>query len=143
MVENIIFSDASLPASGSLKPNTLSWRVDPTRLDQNERLYYEELKREGASDAEAAPLAEAVAHSFSGLAMWPRLVLDPAGTLVVESRGPRGQHQKSHWQTVLPLMSGRPSVVEASQAIKVTFEADLRDGKPNTPLMYSLVGEIS
>ena len=74
--------------------------------------------------------------------MWPRLLLDPEGSIVVESRGPKGEHQKSHWQTVIPLMAARPASVEPSQTIRVTFEVDLRDGKPDTPLKYELVGEI-
>ena len=45
-----------------------------------------------------------VARGFSGLAMWPRLILDEKEDLVVEARGNRGEAQKSHWQTVLPLM---------------------------------------
>ena len=80
--------------------------------------------------------------SFSGLALWPRLVLDPEGALVVESRGPRGEHAKSHWQTVVPLMAARPALVAPSQTVTASFEVDLRDGKPTTPLKYSLAAEI-
>ncbi|KAL1499717.1 hypothetical protein AB1Y20_012404 [Prymnesium parvum] len=141
-VESLVFADEQLPSSGRVR-SALSWRVDGARLEANERTYYAELKREGAKEAEAAPLARAVARSFSGIAFWPRLLLDPEGTLVVESRGPQGEHQKSHWQTVLPLLAAKPVPVEPSQTIRVTFEADLRDGKPDTPLMYTLAAEVS
>ena len=40
---------------------------------------------------DARAVSEGVAKGFSGVALWPRLVLDPDGDLVVESRGPRGQ----------------------------------------------------
>ena len=147
VLERINFYDTALPSSGVLPPQQqlqpLSWSVDAQRLDANEQLFYEELKKEGAKEKEAAFVAKAVSRSFSGLAMWPRLVLDPEGTLVVESRGPKGESQKSHWQAVLPLMASRPATIEAKQTIQVAFEVDLRDGKPNTPLKYSLTGEIA
>ena len=71
----------------------------------------------------AARGAAGAACAFSGFACWPRLQLDPAGTLVVESRGPRGEHQKSHWQTVLQLMSDEPLSIEAGDSISFEFEA--------------------
>lgn len=87
-------------------------------------------------------MADEVSQKFSGLALWPRLVLNPKGTLVVESRGPKGEHHKSHWQTVLPLMSARPSNVGPFDKIRVEYTVDLRDGKPDTPLVYTLDGII-
>ena len=99
-------------------------------------------RRADAKEAEALSLSAAVSQSFSGIAMWPRLILDEAGTLVVESRGAKGEHQKSHWQTVLPLMSARPASVAAGSTVRVSYEVDLRDGKVNTPLRYALEGEI-
>ena len=142
-LERITFSDTSLPSSGVLRGGApLSWEVDPARIELNERTFYDELKKEGAPEAEAKRVSEAASRSFSGVAMWPRLLLDPEGSIVVESRGPKGEHQKSHWQTVIPLMAARPASVEPSQTIRVTFEVDLRDGKPDTPLKYELVGEI-
>ena len=145
VVEDFKFSDPSLPSSGkqaSLAPGTLSWKVDRARMVINEKLFYDELKREGAKEAEAQSLSAAVSTSFSGIALWPRLILDEEGTLVVESRGPKGEHQKSHWQTVLPLMAARPATVAPSQRITLAFEVDLRDGKPNTPLKYALDASI-
>jgi hypothetical protein len=145
VVEDFKFSDPSLPSSGkqaSLAPGTLSWKVDRARMVINEKLFYDELKREGAKEAEAQTLSAAVSTSFSGIALWPRLILDEEGTLVVESRGPKGEHQKSHWQTVLPLMAARPATVEAGATVRASYEVDLRDGKVNTPLVYTLEGEI-
>lgn len=146
MLEDIRFSDAALPASGVTAPAgtaPLAWTVDATRVKINELKYYAELQKERVPEAEAGPLAAAVARSFSGIAMWPRLVLDEAGTLIVESRGPRGEHQKSHWQTVLPLMSSRPPSVEpGSSVVRASFRVDVRDGRTTTPLRYMLEGEV-
>ena len=142
LLEQIVFSDPALPASGSYKYPPLTWAVDADRVARNEKVYYEELLKEGAKGAEATSVSSKVSRSFSGIALWPRLVLDPAGTLIVESRGALGEHQKSHWQTVLPLMAGRPAAVAPSQTIRVAYEVDLRDGKPNTPLKYALNAEL-
>ena len=93
--------------------------------------------------AEARELSKAVSKSFSGIAMWPRLILDEEATLIVESRGPKGEHQKSHWQTVLPLMAARPPAVEPGSVVRVAYSVDLRDGKVASPLKYLLEGEIA
>ena len=104
----------------------------------------DELVREKVPEKEAAQIASAAARSFSGIAMWPRLTLDPEGSLVVESRGPRGEHQKSHWQTVLPLMASRPvSVDPESGVVRATLSVDLQDGKVTSPLRYLLEGEVA
>jgi len=147
LLEEIKFSDVQLPASGVQRlagAAPLLWTVDAARIAASEGVYLDELRREKVPEAEAASLARAVSRSFSGIAMWPRLVLDPEGTLVVESRGPQGQSQKSHWQTVLPLMSARPASIEpGASVVKVTFSVDLRDGKITSPLQYLLEGEVS
>lgn len=142
-LESIAFADPDLPSAGLLRAaSPLSWTVDAERVASNRRVFYDELVREGAKEAEASELSEAASKSFSGIALWPRLVLDPEGALVVESRGPRGEHAKSHWQTVVPLMAARPAPVGPSQMVTASFEVDLRDGRPNTPLQYSLTAQI-
>ena len=89
-------------------------------------------------------MAPGAARALSGVALWPRLVLDPAGKYVCESRGPRGEHQKSHWQTVLPLMASRPvSVDPESGVVRATLSVDLQDGKVTSPLRYLLEGEVA
>ena len=57
---------------------------------------------------DAGETAALIGTKLSGLAMWPTLVCDGSeGTLIV-SRGRNGEAQKSHWQTVLQLMSDEP-----------------------------------
>jgi hypothetical protein len=72
---------------------------------------------------DAAATAAAIGSKLSGLAMWPTLVCDGSeGTLIV-SRGRNGEAQKSHWQTVLQLMSDEPLAVGAGDSISFDFEA--------------------
>ena len=142
VLEDICFADLELPAAGSTwRPaSPPSFVVDGGRIDSNEAKFYEELTREGAKDAEAKPLAAAVARSLSGVAMWPRLVLDQDATIVCESRGPRGEHQKSHWQTVLPLLSARPRPVTAGDTIVV--DATVQVQRVDQPLVYKLDAKL-
>ena len=93
------------------------------------------LPSSGAQGRSLAQLAEDVAHSLSGLACWPRLVLDEGGggpvdeppipPIVIESRGMRGEPFRSHWQTVLPLLSTRPTPVKAGALISVKATVEL------------------
>lgn len=93
------------------------------------------------AQAEAKPLAAAVSRSLSGVASWPRLVLDPEGSIVVESRGANGEHQKSHWQTVLPLMAARPLTVGAGDRLRVRASVAI-GARVDVPVQYSLKGEL-
>ena len=65
-------------------------------------------ERTGARHDGARELAGILARSFSGMAFWPQLVLDPEAEIVVDSRGPGGASQKSHWETVVSILSDRP-----------------------------------
>ena len=98
-------------------------------------------RREGAKEKEARDLSAEVSRSLSGLAMWPRLVLDEEATLVVDSRGPLGEHRKSHWQTVLPLLAARPQPVEAGDSIEIRAAVELGGGVAEPP-RYSLEGMV-
>ena len=140
VLEEISFS-SRMPPAGALVRRDLSWRISSERIRLNEMKYLDELRREGASDAEAKPLAAAVARSLSGLAAWPRLVLDEQATLIVESRGERGEHQKSHWQTVLPLLSARPVQVAADDRLNVRSSVAL-GAKVDTPVQYTIEGGV-
>ena len=57
LVEDIGFAEA-MPPPGTQQPAApLSFRVSPERLAANEAVYLQELRREGAKDKEAIPLA--------------------------------------------------------------------------------------
>ena len=53
-----------------------TFELTDEQLAANERLYFDHFCREGAEKEQAAALAIDVARSFSGVALWPRLVLD-------------------------------------------------------------------
>jgi SAM-dependent methyltransferase len=144
LLEDISFADINFPQPGRWAPaagGALSYKVDQARVEANERLFYEELKREKVKEEEAKTLSAGVARSLSGLACWPKLVLDPAGELNVPSRGPHGESEKSHWQTVLPLLSARPVAVQPGDELRIDATVDL--GKePDVPLRYKLSGRL-
>ena len=69
-----------------------------------------------------------IGTKLSGLAMWPTLVCDGSeGTLIV-SRGRNGEAQKSHWQTVLQLMSDEPLSIEAGDSVTLAAEKAVTKG---------------
>lgn len=142
VLEDIKFSD-KLPQPGrwqSTKP--FLWTVSGDRLAENTKSYFAALtKEENVKEEEAQELAKSTADSFSGLAFWPRLVLDQEGELVVESRGPKGEHQKSHWNTLVSLMSPTPLPVKPGDEIRVSEAADIAR-EVLTPVQYTLQGEI-
>ena len=105
-------------------------------------MYYDELRREGAKEEEARAVAGGAAHGLSGVALWPRLILDPKGDIVVESRGPRGEGQKSHWQTVLALLAPRPVPVAAGSMLQL--EATVKLGAAvDVPPVYELQARVA
>jgi SAM-dependent methyltransferase len=142
LLEDVGFAEERFPAPGEWTPApALSFAISKDRVEASEAIYYEELKREGAKEAEAKAVAAGAAYALSGVACWPRLVLDPQGTLVVDSRGPRGEHQKSHWQTVLPLLSARPVTVKPGEVVEI--EAKVTLGKAvDVPPSYRLRGRV-
>mmetsp|Transcript_6850 Transcript_6850/g.7892 ORF Transcript_6850/g.7892 Transcript_6850/m.7892 type:complete len:82 (+) Transcript_6850:434-679(+) len=74
-------------------------------------------------------MAQRTGKSFTGVALWPRLILDADGNIDVNSRQyPSGKHQKSHWQTVLPIMNDVPIDVKGGDEIEVTFDFSLGGG---------------
>eukprot|EP00747_Dinoflagellata_sp_TGD_P030827 gnl/TRDRNA2_/TRDRNA2_134893_c0_seq2.p1 gnl/TRDRNA2_/TRDRNA2_134893_c0~~gnl/TRDRNA2_/TRDRNA2_134893_c0_seq2.p1 ORF type:complete len:354 (-),score=51.34 gnl/TRDRNA2_/TRDRNA2_134893_c0_seq2:3-1064(-) len=143
LVEEIRFADMALPASGKVGgASSLTWQIDPDRVNAVEKIFYDDLLRVKVAQPKAAAAARSIAHSVSGIALWPRLVLDAEGTMVVESRGPQGENQQSHWQTVLPTLASPPLRIEPGDILRAAYEVDLRDGKLKSPLKYSLAGDI-
>ena len=80
-------------------------------------------ERAGGRGRSRLELVSDVALSLSGLACWPRLVLDE-GTedeppIIIESRGEMGEPRPSHWQTVLPLLSTKPVGLHVGDVLRV------------------------
>jgi len=147
LVEDIRCADAALPTSGTVGPaEELEWQIDPERLAANEDYFRKRLKLElpeEMHDVHLPMIAHDLSRSLSGIALWPRLVFDESETMIYQSRGPRGEHQPSHWQTLLPLLAvERPVKVAASDKVRAEWKADLQEGGVNTPLVYSMACEI-
>jgi protein arginine N-methyltransferase 1 len=126
MIEDIRFYEKGLPADRWQSKEPFSFLMDPARFEKNEKEYLKGLENEEMKPEEKESLAKETANSFSGMAFWPRLILDEAGEIVVMSRGPLGEHQKSHWQTLLALMTPTPVPVKAGSTLKITERAQLQ-----------------
>lgn len=138
VIEDISF--ATSDQSKVVEEGSLTFAISADRIGGNAQPLYQEFKQR--SDPKSSQkYAENTSHSCSGIAMWPRLFVSKH--LVIDSRNyPLGGHQKSHWQTVLPIMSSRPmgslkggEIVEA----RYKFELPLDVTKPPR---YSIEGVV-
>lgn len=129
--EDFRYNDLTLPSAGLWNPkNTLTFTVSSKKLAENTQMYISSLGFDGVPRSDAKLVSQSVASGFSGVAMWPRLILDADEKLVVEARGPRGVAQKSHWQTVLPLMAPAPVPVVVGDTVDVSGSALFDQSKP-------------
>ena len=127
--------------------------VDESRVEDNYDILYNEFrrdKRNSVNDSER--LAKETSTSFSGIAMWPRLILyqdddnnnnNNNSSIVVNSRQyGTGDYQKSHWQSVMPIMSSRPIPITGGTKISITttFHLPLDVTKPPNYTIRGVVG---
>lgn len=127
VVEDISFAEIG---KGVGKKET-TFTVDGGRVEDNIKKFNEEYKRGRVADFES--LSVDAGNSVTGIALWPRLLL--GDDVEVNSRHfPDGGHQRSHWQTVLPIMAPEPVTVKGGDQIKVTFDFDVSSvvTKPST-----------
>lgn len=92
VLESVTLSSAHLPPAGRWLPAGaagLEFYFEPGRMQAAEAAFTAELRRERAPEEEAARMAAAVSRSLSAVAMWPRLILDEQGELVVECARPQ------------------------------------------------------
>lgn len=139
-LERMRFSDP-LPAPGSQIESTLAFKLSSERMRAVEADCAAELARAGAPENFCARVASDVAHSVSGVGMWPRLVLDEAETLVVESRGADGRARRSHWQTALPLLCAAPERVAPGDVLHVDAKIALGRSVAD-PVQYDLRARV-
>ena len=147
----------SLLAAGShaLTPSEgVVFTIEADRMRANQRGYEAACtppkvldgRETGSSAAEAreaaASFAAGVASSLSGIAMWPRLALDPASKWVVEARGSECEPQPSSWQILVPLISDRPMPIAAGNTVTMKVSVELGEGV-ETPPRYNLEGVTS
>ncbi|KAL3795896.1 hypothetical protein HJC23_002167 [Cyclotella cryptica] len=137
LIEDISFAN---PNKARWKTKDVTFTIDEERLTKNEQSFREEFKRGRLPKGEVDALAVATSQSFSGIALWPRLLLD-SSTQVNSRHYPEGGHQKSHWQTVLPIMADTPVTVRGGDEVRVTFEFDVSE-KVTEPARYRISGNV-
>jgi len=107
---------------------------------------YDEFIRGRSSVLDSERLAQETSTSLSGIAMWPRLYLadDNDNEFIISSREyPLGGHQRSHWQTVLPIVSGRPiGNLKGGEEIVVDFQFDVPADDILKPATYQIAGNV-
>lgn len=124
--------------ASSKEQRRITFTVDGKRIDKNISKFTTEFTRGRVPEAES--LAIVAANSVSGIALWPRLMLDT--DVQINSRNyPDGAHQRSHWQTVLPIMSPEPVAVKGGDEITVNFDFDV-SSEVTTPPSYRISGIV-
>lgn len=145
LADPILVEDISFARINEMKPRNrqeIKFIFDAERIEDNIYAFYEEYKRAKLDKKEAETLAQTTGTSFSGVAFWPRLILDGDGVIQVNSRSyPDGGHQRSHWQTVLPIMNDTPIPVKAGDELVLDVDFDL-SGDVARPPCYKLDGDI-
>mmetsp|Transcript_11500 Transcript_11500/g.32590 ORF Transcript_11500/g.32590 Transcript_11500/m.32590 type:complete len:513 (+) Transcript_11500:72-1610(+) len=131
---------------GGAMKKQLSYVANGDRIRDNEATFVEEYRKGGLPKNQVAELAPRAAHSCTGLALWPRLMLpgsDDAEEYVINSRGhPDGGQRRSHWQTVLPIMGPEPAAdIRGGDRIEVTCEFEAPVGVTKAP-RYSVVADV-
>jgi len=145
IVEDIRFADIlKYPASNQ---KTLVYTANEDRIKANQDMLVTELQANKLGKAQAIRAAEATAASFTGMAFWPRLILENnddvnANAAIINSRKfPKGGHQKSHWQTVVPIMNDRPVPLRSGDSISVNINFSV--GDLQTPASYKVDGTVA
>lgn len=146
LVEDVSFADVQQQSKskGGAKHQETVFIVDAKRVEQNYNALYDEFRRGNSSPNESARLAKQASTSFSGIALWPRLFLGTSeDKLVINSRSyPTGGQQRSHWQTVLPIMADRPiGTLLGGETISASFDFDIPTVVTQPP-KYTISGVV-
>jgi SAM-dependent methyltransferase len=144
LVEDISFASLTAEKTAKrvvVKEQSLTFTISADRMKQNTKPLFDEF-RQRSDQASSEKYAQETSHSFSGIAMWPRIYLSD-DNLIVDSRSyPMGGHQKSHWQTVLPIVSERPiGMLQGGEIIRATYKCELPVDVTKPP-QYSIQGVL-
>lgn len=153
LVEDFFFYNPdSSPSSSSGQNKKLEFITDSNRIQENEKAFEKEYKDGRLPPNEISDISRDTSQSFSGIAFWPRLIIQDAAMnfdqkqkepILVNSRQyPDGGHQRSHWQTVLPIMTDLPVFqLKGNDRIEVTWEVTDPSSVKESP-KYSISGNI-
>ena len=143
LLEEIRFADAALPSSEAQPPvGVAEFTLTAASLDAAEAALRDALCAAGAPDDEAATLAAAAARSVSGVALWPRLLLDEDAAHDVQARGDGGEGRPSSWPTLLPLLAPRPLLVADGATLSLSADVELQPDAGAAP-KYTLQGRLT
>ena len=139
LLEDLSF--AALTSESKLEEGSVEFTISDDRITQNKSPLFDEFRQRSDKNF-SEKFAEETSRSFTGIAMWPRIYLND--DLIVDSRTyPSGDHQKSHWQTVLPIMSARPiGPLHGGESVKVSYKFEL-PADVTKPPQYFMQGSIT
>lgn len=145
-VEDIVFADiAKTNIGSSLKTTHLSFVASGERMQEASEIFFDEYRKGKLPKQQAMDLAETAGHSCSGMALWPRLFLPfkEGEDLVINSRShPEGSAQRSHWQTVLPIMAATPATgIQDGDKIEVNCRFETPSSVTDSP-KYSITANV-
>uniref|UniRef100_A0A7S2EUK9 Methyltransferase domain-containing protein n=1 Tax=Ditylum brightwellii TaxID=49249 RepID=A0A7S2EUK9_9STRA len=142
LVEDILFADITNSKYAKTGNMELKFVIDEDRIKDNQLTLFEEFRKNRLGKGEAEKMAKSTGQSLSGIALWPRLLLDGDEKIQVNSRSyPNGGHQKSHWQTVLPIMAATPVSIKGGDEVIVNVDFDVPSDVLRPP-SYKLDGEV-
>jgi len=147
LIEDISFNEIKRRAparsgNSSTESKTLSFVIDGRRMTENTGKFRDELRRGGLRKTELEQMTTNTGQTVSGIALWPRLLLSADEQIQINTRTyPNGDHQKSHWQTVLPIMSSVPIKVKNGDEVVVQVNFNVPDNVLTAPT-YKLDGDI-
>jgi len=146
LVEDISF--ANIISKGGTDATTTNKQqfqfvVNADRMDENKKPLAGEFLQGKTTGQELERLAQSTSHSLSGIAFWPRLILDGNDEkIIVNSREyPNGGPKKSHWQTVLPVVSDRPIPLKGGDTVDLSVEFELSN-VVSKPSLYRINGKV-
>lgn len=134
----------SIPAPNTRVVSEHRFDFEASQLNANSERVEQELLAAGMGSEFASAVGREIGTSFSGMGLWCRLYLDAGDeNLCVESRGPDGSPQRSHWQTVMPLLTTAPRPVQDGMSLSVTLEVALGEARADSPVEYSIAASFS
>lgn len=136
----VLIEDINFANPMTRKKKDVTYTIDGKRVERNVQAFRGEFARGRLPNEDIEKLSVATAHSFSGIALWPRLLLE-SSTEINSRQYPKGGHQKSHWQTVLPIMSDTPVDLKSGDEVNVTFDFDVSE-KVTEPAKYRISGNV-
>lgn len=143
LVEDISFSQILTKEQDERnKQKSITFTVDADRMEENQKALFQEFRRGNSSAKDSEVLARKTAHSMSGIALWPRIILND--DIIIDSRAyGDGAHQRSHWQTVLPIVNDRPiENLNGGEKIVASVEFELPENILKPP-KYSIKGSVN